>query len=78
MNETIGDRLRQARINAGMTISHLSDIVHCDISTICNYENNKTNPSLHIIADIAKTLNVSIDYLVFGEVINRCANNIAK
>lgn len=68
--KTIGNRLYHSRKNMKLTRRRLSELANCSTFTIEQYERDKVNPSLFIIADIAKVLNVSIDYLVYGKADN--------
>lgn len=39
-------RLRQARLDAGLTQAHVADHVRVSHNTICNWERGKAEPSL--------------------------------
>ncbi len=66
-NWTFGMRLYNARRAKGLTQEELSHKARCGVWTLNNYENDKVNPSLFIVADMAKILEVSLDYLVYGK-----------
>jgi transcriptional regulator with XRE-family HTH domain len=59
-----GDRLRQLREKSGYTQSELAEILKMGSRQVWRYENGATEPDGTTIAIIAKTLNVSADYLL--------------
>lgn len=67
MTKTIGERLKEARKKSGMTQEQVANKAKCDKMTLANYENDRCSPTLDIIASIAKVMDVSIDYLVWGD-----------
>lgn len=61
-------RIRDLRKSAKMTQDEISEKSGVALRTYQDIEyGNTENPGIHLIAPIAKTLNVSIDYLVYGE-----------
>ena len=66
-NWTFGMRLYNARRNKGLTQEELARKARCNVHTVNRYERDLINPSLFIVADLAKILEVSIDYLVYGK-----------
>ena len=68
-DETLGQRVKRIRENNGMTIDDLSVLADVSKQYISNIENDlrTKNPSVYRIHDIAKALNVTVEYLVTGE-----------
>jgi transcriptional regulator with XRE-family HTH domain len=56
--ETFGVRLRQARLEAGYTQSHLVHLSGIPKPTLSRYENDHVLPSLQSLARLALALNV--------------------
>lgn len=61
---TIGERIRQLRIEKELTQTQLSDIFHIAKSTLSQYENNIRTPNDDIKIKLANYFNVSVDYLL--------------
>lgn len=68
MPETIGSRIRTARKKAGLTQAQLSERAYISESYMTLIELDKRNPSTDVIIKIAEILNVSADYLLFGDI----------
>lgn len=60
----LGSRLKHIRQKRGITQKDLALRINKSISAISSYESNAQLPPLDVIADIAVTLNTSLDYLV--------------
>jgi transcriptional regulator with XRE-family HTH domain len=60
----LGLKIKEIRINRGLTQDKLAEFVHCNTSHISNIENNHTKVSLNVLLAIANSLNTSIDYLL--------------
>ena len=60
----IGDRLRQARISAGLSLRQLAEKTDNYISAqvIHKYEAGKSNPGSDVLIKLAKALNVKVEY----------------
>ena len=59
----LGLKIKTIRQKRGLTQKELALRINKSISTISSYEINAQLPPLDVIADIALTLNVSLDYL---------------
>lgn len=57
---TIGDTLKQARINAGLTQKQLGEKCGMADSAIRKYESGKIKPKIETLKKIAAALNVSV------------------
>ena len=60
----IGDKIKGARIKAGLTQKDLADKLLCSRQNIARMESNKYAPGPHNLVALAKLLNVSVDYLL--------------
>ena len=67
MNESIGSRVKMSRKKAGLTQIQLAEKAFISESYLAMIELNKRNPSTDVVCRIAEILNVSVDYLLFGE-----------
>ena len=64
----LGQKMRQARKNAGLTQQELSDQSHVSVKQIANIEKGKMNPSYLILKALAKVLPISLDTLINPDV----------
>lgn len=60
----LGLKIKESRLNHGLTQDNLAELVSCNTSHISNIENNHTKVSLNVLLAIAKALDTSIDYLI--------------
>ena len=65
--EKLGLKIKEIRINRGITQEKLAELVGCNTSHISNIENNHTKVSLNVLLSIANSLNTSIDYLLSSQ-----------
>lgn len=63
-NETIGLKLKELRIEKGLTQIELAKQLNLDKSTIAKYETDKIEPSITMLKQFCKFFNVSADYLL--------------
>lgn len=63
----LGMKIKEIRINNGLTQDKLAELVNCNTSHISNIENNHTKVSLNVLLAIANSLNTSIDYLLSNQ-----------
>lgn len=59
-----GDRLKQIRELKGYTQETLAELLDIGNRQIWRYENNETDPASETVAQIARALQVSADYLL--------------
>lgn len=62
--DTLGHRIKKARVRQGYTQEQLADIMHIPKSTISAYENDKVDIKGSIIVELAKTLTTTPNYLL--------------
>jgi transcriptional regulator with XRE-family HTH domain len=60
----IGARLKQARVERGLTIQELSIVLNCSESSITAWENRGYYPKVPRLISLASTLDCSVDYLL--------------
>lgn len=61
---SFGDRLRKARVDAGLTQEQLGFSIDISKSSISAWENNREMPSFKILPSLSRALGHSLDYLV--------------
>jgi len=59
-----GERLAEVRKDRGLKQRDLSKILSVSEATISGYENNRNRPGDEIKVNIAKTFDISLDYLL--------------
>lgn len=62
--EGFGAKLRNLRTEINLTQKNLATILNVSIPTLSHWECDYQEPSFKDLANLAKTLNVSIDYLL--------------
>lgn len=65
----MGQRLREARISAGLTQTELAHIIGVKPAEISQYESDKRTPRWNVFIKILDTLNISADILLGREVL---------
>ena len=68
--KAIGQRIKIARIKKGITQENVADIIDMTPAHISNVETGKTKVSLPALIEIANALSVSVDTLLWDNVIN--------
>ena len=71
---TFGERLKQARVNKGLSQTELGKLAEVHYTQIGRYESKGAQPSAEVLAKIANALGTSSDYLMSGST-NEQANN---
>lgn len=71
-----GTRVAALRKAAGLSQSQLASQLNISNSAVGMYEQNRREPSLQIVADIADFFDVSTDYLLTGKVTNASEEQI--
>lgn len=67
MKNTIGMRIKECRLNKGMTQETLAETLFLPKSTVSAYENDRVDMKMGMIKDLAKALNTTAGYLIDGE-----------
>ena len=63
----IGERIRRTRRAHDISQEILAEMADISTTHMSHIETGNTKMSLEVLVDIAAALNVSIDYIVFGE-----------
>jgi transcriptional regulator with XRE-family HTH domain len=67
VSSSVGERIKQRRLEIGWTQDQLCTKAGLSKSFLSELENGKRNVSASNLLDIARTLNVSLDYLMTGK-----------
>ena len=67
MNQTIGQRIRECRVNRGLTQEQLAEMMCITSVQISHYENDRNDIKVSVLKELAKHLKVSSTYLLEGE-----------
>lgn len=67
MVESIGERIKELRIEQGMTLAELGERTNLSTSYLSQIERDKTTPSLSTLMGIARALNVGLRYFFEAE-----------
>ena len=65
---TFGMRLKQARNKKQLTQNQVAGVLGIDYTTISKYENDKSQPDNEIFQRMSSLYNVSLDWLLVGEI----------
>ena len=64
---TIGDRIKLKRKELGLTQAELGAKINVTDRAVSKWEQNEGNPDMSLIANLAKVLGVTLDYLILGK-----------
>lgn len=67
MSSSVGERIKQRRLEIGWTQDQLCTKAGLSKSFVSELENGKRGVSASNLLDIARTMNVSLDYLMTGK-----------
>lgn len=62
--ETFCKRIKELRIENGITQKELADKLQTTNSSVCDWERGRSQPDLKTLTEIAKLFDVSTDYLL--------------
>ncbi len=60
----LGEKLKSARVNAGLSRKQVADLIDVSVAMIGHYETNERAPSLMVLVKLAAQYKVSLDYLL--------------
>lgn len=76
MNQ-LGERIKKARKDLGMSQTELAKKVGLSYAQIGRYETKNTQPQTEVLKNIAEVLEVSIDYLMNGSKEEQATNKLS-
>ncbi len=62
--EVFQKRIKELRIENGLTQKQLAEKLNITNSTVCDWEKGRSEPDLTTLAKVAKFFTISADYLV--------------
>ncbi|MCL2775296.1 MAG: helix-turn-helix transcriptional regulator [Oscillospiraceae bacterium] len=65
---TVGERLKNLRLNAKRTLKRESDIFNVSLNTVYRWEHNLTIPKKSVLKKIANFYDVSFEWLTHGNI----------
>lgn len=65
LNKNIADNMRQIRAKNRISQDELAELSGISQQYICKIENEKVNPSIHILVKIAESLKVTVNDLIY-------------
>lgn len=77
INGAIGLRIREQRENSGYTREKLAEKAEMGCSSLAAIELGKRTASVESLMKLCRALNVSADYLLFGDNVERASERIA-
>lgn len=76
MNNTLGETLRQIRMEKELSQQQLAEMIHVDRSTIANWERGKRLPDIDMLMKISDTLMIDISYLITASLNHNNSPNV--
>lgn len=64
---TLGEAVRTARLNKGLTQIALANMLDLDVRTIINIENYKGNPKMEVLYPLIRALEINPNTIFFPE-----------
>lgn len=77
----IGNKLREVRIEKGLTQEYVANHANVNVSHISNIENNRVKISLQTLVAVCNALEITVDYVLSNEYIsgeNAMDNEVLK
>lgn len=66
--KSVGERIKNSRVSKNITQDKLAEFIDINPSHLSNIERGKTKMSTDTLVNISRSLNISIDYLLFGDI----------
>ena len=64
--QAFGERLRNLRMDRGLSLQQFAGRIGVTKSTVSFYENGERLPSYDVLFEICKTLDISVEYILYG------------
>lgn len=68
--EKVGEKLREIRVEKGLTQEYVATIADVNTSHISNIENNRVKISLSTLVHVCNALDTTVDYVLSNEYTN--------
>ncbi len=65
--QAFGERLRNLRMDRGLSLQQLAGRIGVTKSTVSFYESGERMPSYDVLFEICRTLDTGVEYILFGE-----------
>ena len=65
--QAFGERLRNLRMDRGLSLQQLAGRIGLTKSTVSFYESGERMPSYDVLFEICRTLDTEVEYILFGE-----------
>lgn len=65
--QAFGERLRNLRMDRGLSLQQLAGRIGVTKSTVSFYESGERMPSYDVLFEICRTLDTEVEYILFGE-----------
>lgn len=72
----IGSNIKKCRNKYGITQRELAEKLYVATKTIQNYEQNRKEPNLSLVVEMAEILDVTLDELIIGNKLNNESEEI--
>ena len=67
LEETLGERLRRARLRRKTTLAREASLIGVSVNQLCQYERNKCEPRIKFIVRAAEHYDLDIHWLLTGD-----------
>ena len=64
MGSTLGEMIRQSRMEKGLSQQQFADVIHVERSTIASWETGRRLPDADMLTKISDTLGIDVSYLM--------------
>ena len=68
MNNSLGEMIRQIRMEKGLSQLQLAELIHVDRSTIANWETGRRLPDADMIKILSNALDTDVSFLINASV----------
>ena len=73
---SFGENLKQARSDKNLSQGQLAEKIAMHSTHISRYERNLANPTIEVVKKVAEALDVSVDFLIYGNKEEKARNQI--
>lgn len=65
--QPLGDTVRNARLQLGLTQKEVAERINIDVRTVLNIENYKGNPKIEVLFPLVRTLKINPEVIFYPE-----------